>query len=357
MAAGSGGSADRVTQPHAPPPTSAPTPPGLLDLVVRPLGWALALPAAAAAATASVWHTARTLQQLVAEAAELMPRLVLATRRVEQLLDVLEPPALRLGAQLDDRLVDDLVRSARAVPGLVLAVNDALAGFEVFVDRADGVRDRIDDLTSQAGRIAGQVGAVLSTVDLLTGRAGDTVSSAGETATRADRLTGYLDDLAARAERALQGAESIVVDGQGIATLAGSVAGQARDLAGIADGLVKRAEPVIDLTVDLGEQAAEPARTLLQVAASNAPAFASVAPSLVGALGELADRLPDLLRRLDTDVLPTLHALQTTPGDVRALKETVEDIEPKLGEMEAELAGIPGAKLLRRRGRRTDPGT
>jgi hypothetical protein len=85
-----------------------------------------------------------------------------------------------------------------------------------------------------------------------------------------------------------------------------------------------------------------------------APALAELAPDLVAALRDLVADLPDLLRRLDQDVLPTLHKLQSTPGDVRALRNTVADIEPLVSDVEAELAGLPGSTLLRRRGRKAD---
>ena len=73
-----------------------------------------------------------------------------------------------------------------------------------------------------------------------------------------------------------------------------------------------------------------------------------------GDLRDLLADLPDLLRRLDEDVLPTLRQLRTTPADVRALRSTVADIEPLVGDVEAELAGLPGSGLLRRRGRKAD---
>ena len=77
-------------------------------------------------------------------------------------------------------------------------------------------------------------------------------------------------------------------------------------------------------------------------------------PDLVQSLGDLLTDLPELLRRIDQDVLPTLRSLRSTPGDVRALRDTVADIEPLVGDVEAELAGLPGSGLLRRRGRKSD---
>jgi predicted NBD/HSP70 family sugar kinase len=143
-----------------------------------------------------------------------------------------------------------------------------------------------------------------------------------------------------------------------IRTLVGSVAG----LVELADTTVTsaaataaRADRVatgVEAVMEIAEQGTDPARTLVDAATTIAPQAASLAPDLLRALGELASRMPELLRRVETQVLPMLDELESTPADVRALKDSVEEIEPKLDGMEAELAGIPGAKALRRRGRR-----
>ena len=139
--------------------------------------------------------------------------------------------------------------------------------------------------------------------------------------------------------------------------LAEALAGTAQRLVDDAVDLAGRARPAVEQAADLGEQLVDPAAALVPVVREQAPAVAGMLPDLVQALGDLLQDLPELLRRIDQDVLPTLRSLRTTPGDVRALRDTVADIEPLVGDVEAELAGLPGSGLLRRRGRKADAPT
>jgi hypothetical protein len=57
----------------------------------------------------------------------------------------------------------------------------------------------------------------------------------------------------------------------------------------------------------------------------------------------LVDELPKLLDHLTTDVLPLLATLERVGPDVHALLETTRDLK-------LAVAGIPGMRLLKRRG-------
>ena len=52
----------------------------------------------------------------------------------------------RVAAQVDDRLVDDLVLSARAAPALVATASRAVGEFQLFVEYAQGARAAADQL-------------------------------------------------------------------------------------------------------------------------------------------------------------------------------------------------------------------
>lgn len=140
-----------------------------------------------------------------------------------------------------------------------------------------------------------------------------------------------------------------------VVTVADEVAGAAGEAVEQAAAMTQRLGPVVEFAVEVGEQAGAPADVLLPVLRAQAPSLAALVSDVVAALRDLLEQLPELLRRLDQDVLPTLQQLRSTPGDVRALRETVSEIEPLVGEVEAELAGLPGSTLLRRRGRRPEP--
>lgn len=341
----------------------------LIGVVVHPIGWAVAAPRVALDVVGASLQTVGVAREVVTQAAVLLPGLVRLSARLERVLDVLERPAPPVAPQFDEPLLEGLLRSAWAAPGLVASVQQALDGFDVFLARADGVRDMAADVTGRASDLTAQVAGLLSAVSRVVDLADTTTGSAVVTAGRADMLVTDVEILAARAAQAVGAAEGVVEGGHHVLQdareivtrvtevvgVAGVVAVQAQQLAGTVEDLTGQAQPVIETSVELAEQATEPVRTLLRATAAAAPALADLTPDLVAALAEFTERLPALLHSLDTQVLPTLSELRRLPHDVRALKDSVEGIEPKLDDMAAELAGLPGAKLLRRRGRRPEP--
>ena len=296
-----------------------------------PLGVVVAAPVAAVEVAGSVWRATRGGVAAVSAVAESLPRLA---RQTETILDAVRPPALQIATALDVDTVDQLVLSIKTVPEVLAAVLGAVAKFEVFAVNAEATRNAAD-LTVQ--RAAGAV----TDVHLLIAQTAESLN---------------------RAAGVVAGGESVVRDAQlltrrvsGVADAADSVAVLARQIVDTAAGLIDMTRPAAKLWTELSQLADEPARILLEAAEHAAPRIAMMAPDVLAALDELSVRLPDLLRRIDSELLPTVRALGRTPNDVRALRDSVEEINPKLGEVEAELAGLPGAKALRRRGRRTEP--
>ena len=347
----------------------------LLDLALRPVAVAVAAPSAA-------WALAGGLVRVAVRGPEELRRTLDLLERAQDLLSLLDPPVRRVAAQVDDRLVDDLVLSARAAPALVATASQAVGEFQVFVDYAQGARAAADsllaDLSAVLRRTEAAVGGterVLARIDPVVGTAEGTVGRADAVVTQVRGTAGTADALVARASGTVDAADALVPrvaatvgaaqalvsDADGLVRRVGLVVELAEALAGTARGLVDdavelagRARPAVEQAADLGEQLVDPAAALVPVVRQQAPAVAAMLPELVQALGGLLQDLPELLRRIDQDVLPTLRSLRTTPGDVRALRDTVADIEPLVGEVEAELAGLPGSGLLRRRGRRAD---
>lgn len=319
--------------------------PWLVGLVVRPVHWAVVAPRVALDVAGVVWVTARAVPGVVATAAEVLSTLAGVTQRVEQVLDILERPGRRVAAELDDELVDDLLYAARAAPELVVSMQESVASFEQFLARAEEVRSVAQEVTALSGALVAQVAAVLGLVDRLLEQVADTVTSAEATAVRVDAAVGDARVIL-RDTAVLLGRVDTVLD------VADTVAGRAQDVAVAAEDLVRQARPVVEVSVELGALATGAARTLVDAAVTSAPAVAELVPDLVAALEGLAVRLPEVFQSLDADVLPTLRELRGTPADVRRLRDSVTGIETQLNAVEAELAGLPGAKLLRRRGRR-----
>ena len=296
-----------------------------------PLGVVVAVPVATVEVVGSVWRATRGGVAAVTAVAESLPRLA---RQAETILDAVRPPAQQVATALDVDTVDRLVLAIKTVPEVLAAVLGAVARFEVFVVDAEATRDAAD-LTVQ--RAAGAV----TDVNLLIAQTAESLNQAAGV---------------------VAGGESLVRDAQlltrrvsGVVDAADGIAVLARQIVDTATVLIDMTRPAVELWIELSRRADQPARILLEAAENAAPKIAAMAPDVLAALDELSDRLPDLLRRVDSELLPTVRALQRTPGDVRALRDSVEEINPKLGEVEAELAGLPGAKTLRRRGRRAEP--
>ena len=347
----------------------------VLALALRPVAVAVAAPSA-------VWAVAGGLVRVAVRGPEELRRTLDLLERAQDLLSVLEPPVRRVAVQVDDRLVDDLVLSVRAAPALVATATRAVGEFDLFVDYAQGARAaadrlladlavvlrrteaavsgtervlaRIDPVVTEAEGTVGRADAVVTRASGTAGDAGALVTQVSGTAEVADALVARVSGTVGTAEALVGDVDALLQRVRLVVQLAEAIAGAAQGLVDDAVDLAGRARPAVEQAADLGEQLVDPAAALVPVVREQAPAVAALLPDLVQSLGHLVADLPELLRRIDTDVLPTLHGLRSTPGDVRALRDTVADIEPLVGDVEAELAGLPGSGLLRRRGRKAD---
>jgi hypothetical protein len=66
-------------------------------------------------------------------------------------------------------------------------------------------------------------------------------------------------------------------------------------------------------------------------------------PEEVEAMVKLVDRLPQLVKHLDEDILPVLASLGDVGTDVHDLVDTMQDLREVV-------KGFPGSRLFRRRG-------
>jgi hypothetical protein len=347
----------------------------VVALALRPVGVALTAPVVA-------WTAAGQVAGAVRRAPEDLRRLAALVDRAGALLAAVEPPVLRASTQLDARLVDDLVLSVRAAPALVASASLAVGQFEGFVVEAHRAREAADRLAlevagvlARADRAVGEAEVLVSQVQPILSAADRTVGRADAVARGTELLLTRIEEVTGRASGTVDGADALVRDARDLAERVGLVVRLAETLAATAEGavddavaLAERVRPAVEVAVelaqrggpaaqealDVGTQLLDPARTLLPVVQDQAPALAALVPDLVATLRTLVAELPDLLRRLDQEVVPTLLQLRSTPGDVRALRDTVADIEPLVSDVEAELAGLPGSTMLRRRGRSKD---
>jgi hypothetical protein len=254
------------------------------------------------------------------------------------------------------RVVSQVSATARVADTLVARVSGTAEVADGLVARVSGTaevrrpvaacpaREVADALVTRVSDTVGTAEALVGDVDALLQRVGLVVQLAEALAGAAQGLVDDAVDLAGRARPAVEQAADL---GEQLVDPAAALVPVVREQAPAVAAMLP------DLVQSLG-QLVDPAAALVPVVREQAPAVAAMLPDLVQSLGHLVADLPELLRRIDTDVLPTLHSLRTTPGDVRALRDTVADIEPLVGDVEAELAGLPGSGLLRRRGRKAD---
>ncbi len=152
----------------------------------------------------------------------------------------------------------------------------------------------------------------------------------------AQRLLGRLEDLAGRAEDRLAELDGLLVEGDRVLTDASGVADQARDVAVAVGGTRELAEaqvlriralldlylPTLEALVPLGREAAGLLR-----------------PIHLRGLARLLDELPGLVDRLE----PALDGMGTMTPHLEEMTERMDTV----GQV---VEGLPGAKLLKRRG-------
>lgn len=194
--------------------------------------------------------------------------------------------------------VSDLRDGVAEALALVPRLGAAIGRVEGYLDRVGGLLDRVDGVVDKAEEALDSVAATRAKADAAIDRVADTQAKADAAIDRVGRTTSRADGIVDRAE-----------------------------------GMVGRIDPLV--------AEYEPALAAL------APAFRRLASTLdpdeVEALVTLVDRLPELVRHLDEDILPVLETLDNVGSDVHDLLDTV-------GDLRAVVKGFPGSRLFRRRG-------
>jgi hypothetical protein len=98
-----------------------------------------------------------------------------------------------------------------------------------------------------------------------------------------------------------------------------------------------------DLIGHLEPLARDYAPPLKQLAPSLRRLAETLEPHEVEAMVAIIDRLPELVVRLDENVLPVLASLDNVGDDVHDLLDTMQDVRQVV-------KGFPGSRLFRRRG-------
>jgi len=216
--------------------------------------------------------------------------------------------------------VTDLVLDIPATVGDVLAL----------ISRAGDMLDRVERLLVRAEGLLDRGEALLD-------RGGDAIADAEGMLVASNTLLLRADVLVAGAERTAAAAAATVVDVDRTNEAAVSTVGAAAATVVGVEDLLRRTDRLLAPW--------EP------IAGKVAPLAADFAHRLddheVAALAGMVDKLPQLLRSLEEDVLPMLGKLDQVGPDVHEILETVH-------EMTLAISGLPGAGFLKRRGEKKE---
>ncbi|MDT7704733.1 MAG: hypothetical protein QOG20_340, partial [Pseudonocardiales bacterium] len=157
-------------------------------------------------------------------------------------------------------------------------------------------------------------------------RADGVASSAAGLVGRADLVADGAAALVARAGTVADGAAGLVSD-------AGSVAADARTIVITAAGAADTANALLETYKPIAEGAAPLARRFV----------AEFSEEELGAAIKLVDQLPQITDHVVNDVMPILVTLDRVGPDVHELLNQLDEIRQAIN-------GIPGFRLLRRRG-------
>lgn len=172
------------------------------------------------------------------------------------------------------------------------------------------------------------------------GAVGGALGEVAALPTRVETLLERFEAIADRADAALDEAETMLARTGKVLAGGDAVQKKARHTVDGAKGMLDRTDALL-LGVDGPVQKLLPALRRLAD---------TLSPGEVEAAVALIDRLPTLLERVDTDLLPMLRQLEQVGPDVHDILAIVDDLRQVL-------TGLPGVGLLRKRGDDEPPAT
>lgn len=207
---------------------------------------------------------------------------------------------------------------------LLRSVGHTAAVLSGTVSAAWGLLPRVPALLGQVEALLGQVEALLPRLQALLGSVEAVAGSAERAAARTHAVIDGADAAVARTNATLSGAEASMRHAQ-------RMLGSTTELVGRADSMLTQFEQPLGALLPSLRRFAD-----------------TLDPGEVEAAVALIDRLPDLLRHVEDDLLPMLRTLDRVGPDVHEILEVVEDLR-------RVLSGLPGVGLLRRRAESEHP--
>lgn len=219
------------------------------------------------------------------------------------------------------RVGDLLDRAEAAVDRIEQPTGDA----DTAVCSAVPLLDELAEIVVRVGPVVAGAEHSVQRVDAVVGQADSSVQRVDAVVALAEQSVQRVDSVVGRAEDSVQHVNAVVSGAETAVTRATAAVTSAQDLLGRSDSLLAQAMPALQRLLPVVERIAE-----------------TVEPHEVDAAVLLVDRLPELLRAVDDDLLPLARQLKGVGPELHSLLELVEDLH-------AMVARLPGMKLIRRR--------
>ncbi|MFC7547487.1 hypothetical protein [Plantactinospora sp. GCM10030261] len=237
-------------------------------------------------------------------------------------------------------VLDDVEALVRRIHAAVDRAEAALDRTERLLDDAAGAIRQVDVISASVAGAIDQVAALTATAETLVADADRVATRAGGVVDDAERITAGAGALVEDAGAITTAAATVVAEADRVSTSAASVVVEAEQVTERAAGTVVRAETTA-ATAD--ELLAAYAQTLRKGAPMARRFVEELSPDEVTAAIRLVDELPRLTHHLTGDILPILATLDRVGPDIHDLLEVTRDLK-------LAVAGIPGLRMLRRRG-------
>jgi hypothetical protein len=247
--------------------------------------------------------------------------------------------------------VVETVAAAATVPYRAMSV---LGQAELLVSRITVIADQAEALVQRVAVVAGEAEEALAATNALVRRVAVVADEAEEAAAATGTLVRHVTATADSANEAIVEVESLIGRAARVSEAAGLVVGRVARITDAAEGVVTQATDIsanASAVVGQAESATADAAEILHAYAATLRKGAPIAarfvdelsPEEVTAAIRMVDALPQLRDHLVGDVLPLLSKLDQVGPDLHKLLEVTEDLR-------LAIAGIPGLRMLKRRG-------
>jgi hypothetical protein len=223
-----------------------------------------------------------------------------------------------------------------------------------LADLARATIGQVVETAAAAVTIPMRAVAVLGQTELLVSRMTVLANEAESLIRRVGTVVAEAEETVAEARAITTAATVVVTEAQGITGAAAEVVAQASTLSGAAEGVIVTARSIAADATDVVRRADSTAAnadelldgytdTLRKGAPLAARFVNELSPDEVTAAIRMVDQLPRLREHLVDDVMPLLAKLDQVGPDLHKLLEVTEDLR-------LAIAGIPGLRMLKRRG-------